>query len=458
MTPWVRRGLVGLATALVVASCGGPAPSEPPAASASGANPSPAGSVEASVAPSTAPTSSVVATNRLAASGSIALLAPDGSLSLVESGGRSVPVPAAPGEAYGFPTWSPDGTRVATVRTKDADVAVVVIDAKDIAAGLRVDPLVIFQKAGIAPFYLFWSPDGKEIAFLASTGNDLALRVAPADGSAPVDGSGPGSVLRSGNPIYYDWLANDRVLAHIGTGADGFLGEVGLDGKSSPPLDGTPADFRSAVVSHDHRSIAFARTTTGLDNEVVVAGRDGSREVHINVLGPVAIAFDPTGDTLAAIGAADVTTLTTFPLGPLRLMDRSGKQRTLIDGLVASFWWSPDGKTIAAIRVVQGGPPPSPTPSDPSPSPPAAEVHLVFADVASGKVLSDPIIHLAPGFVSGIINYFDQYALSHRMWAPDGASILIPEVDENGSAFLSVRYADGRPPVTIDGAIGFWSP
>jgi TolB protein len=378
-------------------------------------------------------------------------------MTIVDAGGRSVPVPAKGTGAFGFPTWAPDGTKIAAARTMDDGVALVVIDAKGVAAGRKVQPKVVFEKAGVEPFYLFWSPDSKMISFLASAGDVLTLRIATADGSAPIDGSGPGSVVRSGNPFYYDWLADDRLFAHIGIGADSFLGELGLDGKPSHKIDG-PADFRSAVVSHDRRSIAFARTTTGIANEIVVASRDGSHEERLSVLGPTAIAFDPSGDELATIGAEDISTLTTFPLGPLRLMNRSGVQRKLLDGAVVAFWWSPDGKTIAAIRVIPAGAQPSAMPFGPSPTPTPAEVHLVFIDVATGQVRSDPIIHPATDFVNAIIEYFDQYALSHRMWAPDGESLLMPEFDEDGFTHLVVRYVDGREPVTLDGAIGFWSP
>ena len=463
MTRWLRAALVGLVTAVLVAACGSTTPtaSSPPSPSiVASTSPSPAPSSSASIAPTgpaPEPTTSVVTDGPIASSGSIAVLGPNGSMTIVDAGGRSVPVPAEGQGTFGFPTWAPDGTKVAATRTADDGVAVVVIDAKQVAAGKKVQPKVVFEKAGVEPFYLFWSPDSKAISFLASAGDVLTLRIAQADGSTPIDGSGPRSVVRSGNPFYYDWLADDRLLAHIGVGADSFLGELGLDGKPTNKID-SPADFRSAVVSHDRKSIAYARTTTGIANEIVVVGRDGSHEEHLSVLGPTAIAFDPSGDALATIGAEDISTLTTIPLGPVRLIDRTGTPRTLVDGAVVAFWWSPDGKTIAAIKVIPPAAQPSALPFGPSPTPAPAEVHLVFADVATGQVRSDPIIHPASDFVNGIIEYFDQYALSHRMWAPDGQSLLMPEVDENGSTHLVVRYVDGRAPIMLEGAIGFWSP
>ena len=79
------------------------------------------------------------------------------------------------------------------------------------------------------------------MSYLAEEPNGLSLRLAPADGSAPIDGSGPGSRVRSGNPFYYDWIGSDRLLAHVGTGADAFLGEMHLDGTAAAPGLATPA-------------------------------------------------------------------------------------------------------------------------------------------------------------------------------------------------------------------------
>jgi TolB protein len=67
---------------------------------------------------------------------------------------------------------------------------------------------------------------------------------------------------------------------------------------------------------------------------------------------------------------------------------------------------------------------------------------------------------VSPGarFVDQLLTYFDQYALSHRIWAPDSASVLLPETEPDGTTHVTVRFVDGRPPVAIDGDIAFWSP
>lgn len=436
-------------TALLAAACASTTPSPSAAPSVAAPSPSASASGVASASPG-APASA----GSIGSTGSIAVLAGDGSISVVAADGTSTLLDDTSDGMYGFPTWSPDGSRIAAVRSDGTTTVVVVFDVSDGSAATA--PKVIFAKPSAAPFYLYWTPDGNEVSFLVTEADVLSLRLAPADGSAPVDGSGDGSVVRTGNPFYYDWLAGDRLFAHIGTGSEAFLGELGVDGKSGAGFE-LPGDFRSAVVSPDRESIAFVRGATGGPGEVVVSGRDGSNEHSMTVYGQTALVFDPTGSRVASIGASDPSETAGFPLGPLKVIDGpTGDVRTLVDGAVASFWWSPDGKTIAALRVQPTiG---SATRSGEQPQEVASEVRLIFVDVASGATLSQPVIRPTERFVTALIAYFDQYALSHQLWAPDGSAMLMPEIGDDGTTHVIVRHPDGSEPITLDGEIAFWSP
>jgi len=91
--------------------------------------------------------------------------------------------------------------------------------------------------------------------------------------------------------------------------------------------------------------------------------------------------------------------------------------------------------------------------------PPATEVRLAFVDVSTGVVRSERVVRLGSHFVNELLPYFDQYAQSHRLWAPDSASILLPLVDAIGRTRLVVVPADGTDSRPIaDGLSGFWSP
>ena len=58
------------------------------------------------------------------------------------------------------------------------------------------------------------------------------------------------------------------------------------------------------------------------------------------------------------------------------------------------------------------------------------KVRLSFVDVETGAIRSHWTFALSDVFVDQVLPYFDQYALSHRVWSPDGASIALPVVAE----------------------------
>ena len=404
----------------------------------------------------------------LASAGSIVVVGNDGSLSLVDATGRSSVLSPPNDSLLGFPAWAPDGSRIAAIQG-GAENAILVFDPHRATTGLPIEPVrpvVIFRSALIGPFYLSWTPDGR-VSFLAEESGGLSLRVAPADGSAPLDGTGPGAKIRAGNPFYFDWIERDRLLAHVGTGSAAFLGEIGLDGTALSKALKAPGDFRSAVVSPDRKRISYVRAGTGAASDIVVAARDGSSEHTMPVFGTAAVTFDPVGgQTIASIGPSKpAKSAYTLPIGPLRLIDaRSGKIRTLLDGTVVSFWWSPDGATIAALRVqpvagiIPAVSPVSAASAVPSPAPPVNEVRLLFLDVATGDIRSQAVVEPGQLFIDQFLTYFDQYALSHRLWAPDSSSFLLPVVDRDGTTRVAVMFRNGDPARMIDGAIGFWSP
>jgi TolB protein len=94
----------------------------------------------------------------------------------------------------------------------------------------------------------------------------------------------------------------------------------------------------------------------------------------------------------------------------------------------------------------------------PSPTEPPTEVRLLFVDVASGEVGAQEVVRPGQLFIDQFLTYFDQYALSHTIWAPDSSSILIPSVDDDGTTRISVMFRNGDPRRSIEGLIGFWSP
>ena len=163
----------------------------------------------------------------------------------------------------------------------------------------------------------------------------------------------------------------------------------------------------------------------------------------------------------------------------------SGDVRTFPVTDVVSFFWSPDGRTIATLGVPSAGNPNAASvgdgpeivagdgratarlvsvhrgagPAGQVADAPGVDVSLAFVDVAKGTASPPVVVSLTPLFVNQVLPYFDQYALSHRLWSPDGTSILLPVVGADGVESLELLPADGSPARTLaPGSIGFWSP
>jgi hypothetical protein len=437
----------------------------------------------------------------------------NGGLVTMDGLGGSVVEYSAPGVAFQFPVWSPDGAHIAAIGTSIKGAGVYVLGAADPtqtdaspSPGASTGPgatTVVVDDSGViyrggdeAPFYAYWSPDNRDVAFLTTEPAGIALRIAPADRS------GAATTIREGAPLYWDWVGPGRLYAHVGgSGAEAFLGEMGIDGvaddatiighgapvspggslspdgSASPDVAQVPGAFRSPAVSRDGRYRAFVETDAGLGQQLVVEARDGSGSHALVVSGITAMAFDSSGGALAFV-ARDAPQ-SPFPIGPLRVVDTtSGSSRVLLGGKVVAFFWSPDGRTIATLAVADPGtdgvqaltthtvaalagfgPVMAVETAAGVDTAAGVVLHLAFVDVATGKVRSERNVRISDTFTSQVLPYFDQYGLSHRFWSADSTLLALPLVGATGTDQLVVVPADGGDPRQIPGrVIGFWSP
>lgn len=347
-----------------------------------------------------------------------------------------------------FPAFSPDGRRIAALGLRSGTPGIYVLD--DAGSPSITAPVAepIYDGADAPPFYFDWTPDSAGVSFLTSEADGgLSMRIVPADGSAEA------SMVRSASPLYWDWVDATRVLVHAGVaGPEAYFGEMDLASQVDEPAIAIAPVFRAPGVSSDGRFRAYVTATTepGLPTDVwlVIDERDGDGERRIPLAGPTAFGWSPTAPELAYVGGVGATGLS----GPLLLADASetsgGK---LLDADVVAFFWSPDGRSIAAFSV--------PGESDRSTQGGRVQTRLSIIDVASRTVGMERLVALSDAFLEQLVPFFDQYALSHRIWSPDSDAVVLPLVDDQGVGRVSILDVDGSAPREIGrGPAAFWSP
>ena len=401
------------------------------------------------------------AANQLATIGSA------GGLHTIDERGENPRDFPAAGFNFQFPAWSPDGSRIAAIGIGPGGTGVFVFDTR---SKEPPRPITAFQAEDHPPFYLYWTPDSRQVTFLTSERQNLALRIAPADGS------GEGAVIREGQPMYWALSESARLVVHSGgIGDEAFLGELGLDGGTIEPSGLPPGPFRAPAVSAGQRR-AYEVTESDGSERIVIDARNDSIRKEIAVAGLAVFGFSPAGSELAYVAnPTPVAAGGQIPFGPLRVIDPvSGHDRLLLDGDVVAFFWAPDGRSIAAFRISTseeeqnsartGGAtlavarPRQPATRE-SAAAPGVILRLVFIDVPSGQVRHQRSARLSELFVNQVLPYFDQYALSHRFWSPDSEAIVLPLVDDRPEPQITVIPADGSEPRALGpGTIAFWSP
>ena len=82
---------------------------------------------------------------------------------------------------------------------------------------------------------------------------------------------------------------------------------------------------------------------------------------------------------------------------------------------------------------------------------------MLFVDVANGKVGAQSVVVPGRVYINQFLTYFDQYSVSHQLWAPDSSSILMP-IEAAGTTSIEVLPRTGKAARTFEGAMAFWSP
>ena len=361
--------------------------------------------------------------------GDLFTVGPDGSGSQRLTGGTNLDAgPTGPFQAqsldfasyYAWPTWSPDGTKLAASLVqvdgrRATGVSVQVLEATTGRATTIYENDVPALIADGVPHYLYWSPDSKSLAFIASTPQGLTLFVDDSE----VD-SNPVAAER-GAPLYFSWSGFSNSLV-LHSGRDVKLLQRPFDAASVTLLaqgDG----FRAPAFSPDGRRLAYSVGTESGTSLLMAPGSDVESTRTLAELGVFsAFMWSPDGSRLAVAEQPDAAS---FLFQSLRVLSADGSEvQTVVQEPLLAFYWSPQGDKIAWVAV-------------------DAQERLFEWKVASADGSGmRPLLRFQPSSeIFTMFTFFDQYAYSHSPWSPDGSRLV-----GVGSRDVSVGGSDGQSP------------
>ena len=355
------------------------------------------------------------------------------------------------GDSYSWPTWSPDGTRLAVSRVSVAGRNPgLSVQLFDLSTGRMISAYendVPAPVADGAAHYIYWSPDGRYLTLLAPTREGLALFVRDYQADeAP-------AALVAGAPLYYHWAANSGVMA-VHSGNRLMLVEPAPDGVQGHVLFDA-AGFRAPALSPDGAQLAYAATEGEVHGVFARAiGQAPFTETHsprllAEMRGLTAFAWSPDGSALAVSEQASLGS----PLfSRLSLVPADGSPPSvLVEEDHLAFFWSPTGDRIAWVGVDSA----------------TREMELSVSPVSGGE--SRRLFRFSPtGEFFTYLSFFDQYAYSHSMWSPDGSALVVAGNDgpesgrRNGSGpsggnIYAVDADTGESQRIAAGKVAVWS-
>ena len=356
------------------------------------------------------------------------------------------------GDSYSWPTWSNDGSKVAFSRVSGSGPgAGMSVQVFDVESGRMIPAYtneILAPVADGTPHYLYWSPDDRYLSLLAPTPEGLSLLVKDlhADEEA--------GAVAVGGPLYYHWSADSSTLAvHSGD-------RVTLEGPAPNAQDNRVAvdafNFRAPAFSPDGSRLAFGGIVGGVEGIFVASiGSESSQppSLLMETQGLNAFAWSPDGSVLAV---ADQTQPRTPVFNRLSLLTPDGAERlTLADEQLIAFFWSPQGDSIAWIGLDAL----------------SRSMDLAISAVDGTEATGEPrhLFRFSPtGEFFTLLSFFDQYAYSHSVWAPDGSALVVAGSDgpegarRNGSGphgghVYVVDVSTGEARRIASGKVAVWS-
>jgi TolB protein len=385
----------------------------------------------------------------------IAFVGNDGSLWLAAPYKDELQQVTPDGRGYRLPTWSQDGRRLAFIgQDEEGKTTLFVSD------GARREPMVLFNSPDAPPFYAYWSPDGRSVAFLTQETSNLAMRLADAEDPGTV------RVMAQGAPFYWAWSPDgDQLLMHVG-GARALSNDAHLSflknevGAERVELKLAPGHFQAPAWSAGGQHVFYIVADGGGEEAIYKTDVDTSEQTLVTRLnGPTYMVLSPDDARIAYLRLQSVDQ---FPaLGTAFVVDTDGNnEREIIADWVAAMYWSPDGKKLALLTPTAGDEGPTarvPGLAAPNSLPNRYRWWIYDLDTGTLGLLTSfaptvPFLETVP--------YFDQYHLSLTFWSPDSRYFVITQQSAEvpgGTVWVYDTTGEEPPRKLGEGTFAVWS-
>ena len=347
-----------------------------------------------------------------------------------------------------WPAWSPDGECLAVSLLDWEDgVPSSALAVYDVHGRRLATPYVsppgspAFIAPGV-PHYVHWSPTGERFALVAPASEGLQLFVVERSSWAC-------ERVLGGAPIFPVWSPDGRWLV-IHAEHDLRLYDA-VTSQSRVLMAGNVAGFRSPAFNLAGERLAFATLREG-GADLWCAAVPGFESVRwASFAGGITFAFVPGTEVLAVAVSNDPES---GAFDELVLVGPDGVRATLCRGPFAAFFLDPHGQTAVLVVPAQS---------------PDGRFQLVLRSLADGRVIAASD-YFYPSFLTRlVIGFFDQFARSHAVWAPDGSGVVfagrrptegpLPALSDAPELVLYWRAQRGAAlEIVVEGEVAFFAP
>ncbi len=231
-------------------------------------------------------------------------------------------------------------------------------------------------------------------------------------------------IVERGQPMFWSWSPD---AAQIAVHVEDRVVIATVDGDEVRQLTDRASSFVAPWWMPDGSVVIVD------DGELVSHGTDGTVTPIGEAAGARRFALDGEGRRLALVGMSND--------GPaLVVLDLLTGQRSVVTSeRTAGFFWSPDGRRLAALVLAGSG-----------------QLQWIVFD-------GDELVRLGPfrpgpAWLREVLPFFEQYAQSHSVWSADGTQLVAAALDADGSTEAVVQSVDTDTTERLPGArLAWWA-